>query len=592
LKTIPYFNDLLFGNFSEAELKNFDGSIGRDESAAEDYGYYSDSDLGDEEDEKPRQSARTCDEPSAGPFRRPQPLVGENPRHENLPEPANKGKIVRIPDMAFVTFQAFIFYLYTGQIEFAPRGSQKDQSPGATKEQTPLCDKTPLPSSKSVYRLADKYDIPALKALALNHIRGGLRNCDIVAETFSEFTSRYDDIRMACIPHLVSALRNDTAEKTTWMRMCEIIENHFKGDLRHATDTLSLLLKTVSQDDGPTTTTPPSNAHPAVSIHTNNPAGWVTLQMAMAKSIREGVFFDRKYWALSSKEGMLRAVYFSSMFKVNELEACITHLNGETSQTMDFVREMEAESDCESDSIEAEPEETAEVGDGETRTVLSPGSHSAWRSVFFYKFTGRFSFAPLRSQGADSRLKFVFKKTTADSAPPPCSPKNIYILAKLLNIQPLRDLAFKDIESKLSADNIVEEFFSPISARDRQILEMECRLLFSKFKNKATMSLVQEKIGETFGNRFAHRADAFKLGLRAALDLKERDPAVDMMDAVMLRCRSLDCPGHDERIPYTLAMSSRGLCPRCKKFHMQCAGCAHVRMDTNPWCKSCRKLFL
>lgn len=34
-----------------------------------------------------------------------------------------------------------------------------------------------------------------------------------------------------------------------------------------------------------------------------------------------------------------------------------------------------------------------------------------------------------------------------------------------LNIQPLYDLALKDIESKLSEDNIVEELFSRIIAK-------------------------------------------------------------------------------------------------------------------------------
>jgi len=33
-----------------------------------------------------------------------------------------------------------------------------------------------------------------------------------------------------------------------------------------------------------------------------------------------------------------------------------------------------------------------------------------------------------------------------------------------LNTQPLRELALKDIESKISEDNIVEEFFSCVTA--------------------------------------------------------------------------------------------------------------------------------
>lgn len=59
---------------------------------------------------------------------------------------------------------------------------------------------------------------------------------------------RYAEIQMVCVPLLVSALRNDTPEKTTWTGLCEIIESHFKGDLRHAADTLLLLWKSVSQD--------------------------------------------------------------------------------------------------------------------------------------------------------------------------------------------------------------------------------------------------------------------------------------------------------------------------------------------------------
>jgi len=35
-----------------------------------------------------------------------------------------------------------------------------------------------------------QFDVPELKALALDHIRGGLEKCDIVEETFSRFASR------------------------------------------------------------------------------------------------------------------------------------------------------------------------------------------------------------------------------------------------------------------------------------------------------------------------------------------------------------------------------------------------------------------
>lgn len=124
LKSVPYFNDreplqsilapsdqftyhavlaVLFGNFAEAEVRDFDGDIGGDESTAEDYGYYSDSDLEDDEDGNPNQEARTRNKSRANPSRQPYRSVGEDSYHKNRTELANKGKIVRIPDIAFVT---------------------------------------------------------------------------------------------------------------------------------------------------------------------------------------------------------------------------------------------------------------------------------------------------------------------------------------------------------------------------------------------------------------------------------------------------------------------------------------------------------
>ena len=100
-------------------------------------------------------------------------------------------------------------YLYTNAIEFAPFGSEENRRSRSTEIVTPSDDKVPRPSPKSIYRLADKvrlqpsqpehptsdrpllqYDVPALKTLALDHIRGELAKCDIVEEEFSKFASR------------------------------------------------------------------------------------------------------------------------------------------------------------------------------------------------------------------------------------------------------------------------------------------------------------------------------------------------------------------------------------------------------------------
>ena len=101
MKTIA--SEVLFGNFAESRSKDFDREAVDDEEPAEDYGYLSDSDLEDDEDEKaasPKQKTRSKTRP-LGPFAD----LGqeENVIYEEHEERVDKGKVVKIPDMAFVT---------------------------------------------------------------------------------------------------------------------------------------------------------------------------------------------------------------------------------------------------------------------------------------------------------------------------------------------------------------------------------------------------------------------------------------------------------------------------------------------------------
>ena len=59
-------------------------------------------------------------------------------------------------------------------------------------------------------------------------------------------------------------------------------------------------------------------------------------------------------------------------------------------------------------------------------------SVDSWRSLVFYLYTGTVEFAPLKSQGADVRARYVQERTTADKSPP-CSPKAIYSLASVVS---------------------------------------------------------------------------------------------------------------------------------------------------------------
>jgi len=96
-------------------------------------------------------------------------------------------------------------FLYTGEIKFAPLGSDlRRELPAQARTGDWSTKKLPSPSAKSIYRLADmvtalalfgapeahrfQYDIPALKEQAEAHIRDNLVHCNIVDEVFSSFS--------------------------------------------------------------------------------------------------------------------------------------------------------------------------------------------------------------------------------------------------------------------------------------------------------------------------------------------------------------------------------------------------------------------
>ena len=96
---------MLFGNFAEARSKDFSKETIDEEESAENYGYLSDSDLEDDNDGRvvpavvPREEKALRDEvsPVAVPRKEKNTLCEEHEEH------VEKGKIVKIPDMAFVT---------------------------------------------------------------------------------------------------------------------------------------------------------------------------------------------------------------------------------------------------------------------------------------------------------------------------------------------------------------------------------------------------------------------------------------------------------------------------------------------------------
>ncbi|EAU85915.2 hypothetical protein CC1G_02938 [Coprinopsis cinerea okayama7 len=154
----------------------------------------------------------------------------QNPTRKNDRGPPKT--IIVVKDVAYRTYKAILYWLYTGHIVFAPLSSSfnrkeketasvaspttpaadaatsSNQLPGAKRTEAPASRAEwiaewvkefpgrPEPcSAKAVYRVADKIDIPELKERAAQHIVKSLTVHNIAYEVFSPFSAVFDEIR-------------------------------------------------------------------------------------------------------------------------------------------------------------------------------------------------------------------------------------------------------------------------------------------------------------------------------------------------------------------------------------------------------------
>ncbi|KAF8193547.1 hypothetical protein K438DRAFT_835820 [Mycena galopus ATCC 62051] len=97
------------------------------------------------------------------------------------------GHRVVVTGHAFRTWHALLVYLYTKKIEF--QTCKSFGLPENSPSETPRC------SAKSMYKLADRFGLDDLKALAIASVRSQLSAQNIVHETFSAFRSLYPEIQ-------------------------------------------------------------------------------------------------------------------------------------------------------------------------------------------------------------------------------------------------------------------------------------------------------------------------------------------------------------------------------------------------------------
>ncbi|OBZ67216.1 hypothetical protein A0H81_12859 [Grifola frondosa] len=272
-EAVLYFERLFAGNFSESILTRMDTGFPANQEPFAKYDYDSDSDLDDDEDDSippgidksarfqdsderhERQDSSKGDESvcnlaDKNAAESATPLEGSSSRkdtdnyvgctltEDKIPAVCGGmtglvGRTVVIRDIAFDTFQAFIYYLYTGEVWFSPLRSQgiPTAQPSDETYQPPRC------SPKSMYRLADKYDLSVLKRLAMEDIRSKLSGNNILVEVFSKFTSRYPEIQEMETEYFRSIRHNVINSIPSWMdRVAE-------GELPHSSAVLTLMMR-------------------------------------------------------------------------------------------------------------------------------------------------------------------------------------------------------------------------------------------------------------------------------------------------------------------------------------------------------------
>ena len=154
---------------------------------------------------------------------------------------------------------------------------------------------------------------------------------------------RHDDVRNLYTNQLASVWMEDSTTETTRASFEKKIDSFVKGGSEHAAEMLSALWEVINKDGD---ITAPSNTPINVSSSQScllpccagiltsqdqtaqvvSPAHWTSVNIALIRSISNGVFFDRKYWARHSNTGdVLKPVYFSSIImgdKVQQLNTC------------------------------------------------------------------------------------------------------------------------------------------------------------------------------------------------------------------------------------------------------------------------------
>ncbi|KXN83062.1 hypothetical protein AN958_01899 [Leucoagaricus sp. SymC.cos] len=146
------------------------------------------------------------------------------------------GRAFAINGIAYKTWKAFIFYIYTNDIHFNKLKSLKSS---VSEETNDLMKSNHVGCSpKSMYRLADRANHPRLKTLARAAIANSLSQSNIITELFSVFTSRYEEIIELEVDFLLKNFTEDVANEFD-----DMLQDMVSGSLPHCFRVLAFTLR-------------------------------------------------------------------------------------------------------------------------------------------------------------------------------------------------------------------------------------------------------------------------------------------------------------------------------------------------------------
>ncbi|KAL1942533.1 hypothetical protein VTO73DRAFT_6135 [Trametes versicolor] len=458
-KASSHFSYLRTQGFSESSVTDMDAPYPSTRpDSTKDYDYGSDSDLEVEEVEAPLTKDEESEDRVAAPATTKESSHIEEERSGNLTGPTvhhltastfrgKPGRVVFLDDIAYKTWKAFIYYAYLGEnaLSFTPLKSEPKNvtsESGAASKAPGLC------SPKSMYRLADKYDIAPLKKLAAEEIKKRLSAHNILQEVFSMFTSLYPEIRALEVKflqnHIVSNGQGIRDQLPTWLEAMEEARLP-KG----ASQIISLLISKLCTD-----VTVPKRWQCRYGFFDDMPC----LKVGRTTSIGSDDTPSRLVHTGEGSETATPAEDFVSVSASDEDDHVVEddRRSTRTSAPASTSRPNEQQ--------QVNARRTYLRFDETPAIIMTDTAFQTWRTFVFYAYTHRITFAPLRSQKAVSTSE---RDTITGRAAqlPSCSPKSMYRLAVKYGDAELQQLARDDLASKLSTQNVLTELFSNFTSR-------------------------------------------------------------------------------------------------------------------------------